>query len=469
MNRRDFIQRSHIALACTLLNGACHSTNTDIDSSGTKQQIIVIGAGLSGLSAAHDLVRHGYDVLVLEARDRIGGRTWTSTHWQDIPLDMGASWIHGIDGNPLTNLANTINAELITTRYDNAIAYGPSGLLLDMGEENHLEQWQNRVETALRKAQDLDDDQSIQSAVERALVWEELSPKDKQWVDFILNSTIEHEYAGSTTQLSTYWYDDSATYDGDDALFMEGYRTIVDYLANGLNIKLGQTVEEIDWSEEAVVVRTNRSSYRANGVIVTLPLGVLKAAQAMFFPELPEQKIQAIRSIGMGTLNKCYLRFPHVFWPDNVDWIEQVSPNRGEWTEWVSFSSALNQPILLGFNAADQGKNMEAWTDEQTIASAMTSLKRLFGNDIPEPIDHQITRWFSDPYARGSYSFNALGSIPKMRDHLAASLGNKLFFAGEATERNHFGTAHGAYLSGLRVAREVKDALYGWRSTQASG
>lgn len=116
-------------------------------------------------------------------------------------------------------------------------------------------------------------------------------------------------------------------------------------------------------------------------------------------------------------------------------------------------------PILLGFNAADNGRELEVSTDEQTVAGAMASLKRLFGRNLPEPLDYQITRWWSDPFARGAYSFNALGSTPGMRDQLAQSLAGRLFFAGEATERQHFGTAHGAYRSGLRAAREINAAL----------
>ncbi|MFO0921379.1 MAG: FAD-dependent oxidoreductase [Pirellulales bacterium] len=111
--------------------------------------------------------------------------------------------------------------------------------------------------------------------------------------------------------------------------------------------------------------------------------------------------------------------------------------------------------MLLGFNAADQGKAIEASSDATIVASAMKTLRTMFGKDVPDPIDTQITRWASDPFALGSYSFNAVGSTPKMRNQLAAPLGNSLFFAGEATERDYFGTAHGAYLSGLRAAKEI--------------
>jgi monoamine oxidase len=112
-------------------------------------------------------------------------------------------------------------------------------------------------------------------------------------------------------------------------------------------------------------------------------------------------------------------------------------------------------PILLGFNAAERGNAIEAWTDQQIVSSAMQTLRTLYGTAIPDPVDYQITRWASDPFALGSYSYNAVGSTPSMRKELAKPLANTVFFAGEASEANYFSTAHGAYLSGLRAAQEM--------------
>lgn len=177
-----------------------------------------------------------------------------------------------------------------------------------------------------------------------------------------------------------------------------------------------------------------------------------------FVQELPEKKRNAISNLSMGVLNKCYLRFEQAFWPEDMDWLEYVSANHGEWTEWVSLQRAVNKPVLLGFNAADRGSEIEAWSDEQILASAMETLNAIFGSDIPQPIDWQITRWASDLFARGSYSYNAIVSTPIIRDELASSLSGRLFFAGEATNRNYFGSAHGAYLSGLRESIDVLSA-----------
>jgi len=190
-------------------------------------------------------------------------------------------------------------------------------------------------------------------------------------------------------------------------------------------------------------------------VLVTLPLGVLKAGSVEFVPALPKSTSEAIAKLEMGVLNKCYLRFTHVFWPKDVDWLESIPDKHGEWTEWVSFGRVAGKPILLGFNAGARGREIESWSDTKIVADAMKTLRRIFGVGIPEPVDFQITRWGSDPYACGSYSFNPVGARPKMRRQLATPLADTLYFAGEATEHNYFGTAHGAYLSGVRAAEEI--------------
>jgi len=214
-------------------------------------------------------------------------------------------------------------------------------------------------------------------------------------------------------------------------------------------------VQRIAWDDTGVRVDVGGQTLRADRVIVSVPLGVLKAGAIEFTPRLPSAKRHAIEALRMGVLNKCFLRFPRAFWPTDVDWIERVPERRGEWTEWVSFARPTGKPVLLGFNAADVGRRIESSSDRQIMAAAMRALRGIYGDDIPEPTGQQITRWASDPYTLGSYSFNAVGADPKVREDLAASIDGRVYFAGEATSRKHFATTHGAYLSGLRAAREV--------------
>ncbi|MEB3226285.1 MAG: NAD(P)/FAD-dependent oxidoreductase [Synechococcus sp.] len=454
MKRRHFLHLSQLIVLSYLLSTSCQHNNVRTNNDQVPS-VLIIGAGLAGLAAAKRLANEGYAVQVLEGRDRLGGRTWTSNVWADAPVDLGASWIHGVEGNPLTALAEDIETPLVATRYDRAITYGITGKPLTETEKRTLENLQEKIDEAIAIGQDAETDQSLEKLLNRALDQVNQPQAIQQLIDFLLNSTIEQEYSGSLAELSTYWFDDGESYDGEDALFEEGYQAIVNYLAQDIPIELNQIVETINWSGDRPTVKTNQDTYSTDHVIITLPLGVLKAGQVEFSPTLPDAKQKAIAALGVGVLNKCYLRFEKVFWPEDMDWLEQVAEETGFWTEWVNLAGVTDLPILLGFNAATQGREMETWTDEAIVTSAMATLRHLFGEEIPEPIDYQITRWAADPFARGSYSFNAVGSTPDMRDRLAEPLEDQLFFAGEATERQYFGTAHGAYLSGLRVAEEI--------------
>lgn len=446
MNRREFL---------TIL--AALAMPLPIVSLRKKGSVLVIGAGLAGLAAARELQAEGYDVTVLEARNRVGGRIWTSEKWADLPLDLGASWIHGTKGNPLTALADQAKAKRIPTSYEASILYGPNGKELSGREESQLERVRKLLDQAIERAQDTEEDQSLRSVAKSLSSKLGKDPQALQFLEFLLNSQFEQEYGGTVETTSTHWFDSSKGYDGGDVIFAEGYHVLTEFLAKGLEIRTGHVASSIEVDQEGVRVQTNKGEFEADHVVVTLPLGVLQAGKVKFIPQLPVAKRSAIKRLKMGVLNKCYLRFEEVFWPEDVDWIEMIPPTPGHWVEWVSFQRATGQPVLLGFNAAKRGREIESLTDQGIVTDAMKALRRVFGAGIPEPIDWQITRWASDPFALGSYSYNALGSTPADRPALGAPVGNKLFFAGEATGREEFGTAHAAYISGLRVARQIAD------------
>lgn len=452
MHRRNFLKLFSLALLASLSH-ACGEDQPG--STADQKRIVVIGAGLAGLAAARELQANGHEVVVVEARDRVGGRVWTSTQWADAPLDFGASWIHGTQGNPITDLADQINAQRITTSYDNAVTYNTSGRLLSEDEEARLEDLRDQVFRVISRGQNADTDVSIRQVVEPLMEQFNRDAEAQRFINFILGSDIEQEYAGSLDSLSTYWYDSDGGFDGEDDLFAQGFGVIPEFLAQGLTIELGQIVQEIQWDQSPLRVVTQKTEFLADHVVVTLPLGVLQSGNVRFSPDLPQEKQDAISRLGMGVLNKCYLRFPDSFWPADVDWLGYVSEKPGEWLDWVSFERPINQPILLGFNAANRGREIEAWSDQKIVSSAMQTLRTIYGENIPEPVDYQITRWASDPFSLGSYSYNPVDAEPDLRQQLAAPLDEAVFFAGEASNEDYFGTTHGAYLSGLRAAEEI--------------
>ncbi|MEZ4641590.1 MAG: NAD(P)/FAD-dependent oxidoreductase [Chloroflexota bacterium] len=452
MNRRAFLKIMTATLAAQALPG-CQGNPP-----ANGQRILILGAGIAGLAAAATLRQQGYETLLIEARDRIGGRIWTSNQWDDAPLDLGASWIHGLRGNPIADIAAEAQARLVTTDNESAITYHSNGRPLSEAQTEQLEDLTAQLWQAIIAAQEDDPDRSVQEVVAAALAASPPDAERQQWANFILNSYVEHEYAGSSAAQSVHWFDDGDEFGGDDALFRDGYQVITQHLAQGLPLVLQQPARRVQWDDTQVTVYTESAAYSGERLIITLPLGVLQAGHVTFAPALPTAKQQAIAALGMGVLNKCYLRFAELFWPAEFDWLEYIPTQHGQWAEWVSLARPTGLPILLGFNAADFGREIEAWSDTAVVASAMQTLRHLFGSHIPEPLDYQITRWAADPYSYGSYSFNALGATPSMRDDLAQSVAQRLFFAGEATERSYFGTVHGAYLSGLRAAQEVMAA-----------
>jgi monoamine oxidase len=421
-------------------------------------RVLVVGAGVAGLTAARDLTAAGRSVQVIEGRDRIGGRLWTSQAWADVPIDLGASWIHGTKGNPITALAEQAGATLLTTSYDSAVAYDASGRRLGPAEEAQVALASDEVAAALRRAQDDDVDRSVRAAIRRELAWVDLTADQRRLVDFITAGSIEAEYAGSAEELSAYWFDSIQEFPGPDALLPRGYAAISGLLAENLPIATGQVVTDIAWDDAGVQVRTTQGRFAGSHVVVTAPLGVLQAGTIRFSPGLPDRTREAIEALGSGVLNKVVLRFDEVFWDDAVDWIEFVPDGGAPWTQWVNLTRPTGRPVLLAFAAADLGRRVDAWADPRVVASAMDVLRTMYGRTVPDPVGWQITRWGADPLALGSYSCNALGSHPRMRDALAEPIDFRVFLAGEATEREWFSTVHGAYRSGQRAARDVLGA-----------
>lgn len=429
--------------------------------SGQKNsaQVLVIGAGIAGLAAARQLRDAGSDVIVLEARERTGGRIHTYANWRGPAVDIGASWIHGAGpANPVAKLARKIGARTVTTDAEKAELYNGDGTALSARDEKKIDSIRREVSEAIAEQSRRGPDSSLRKLVYAETDYETRSALEQRIIDFTLNSNYEHEYSGSTDQLSRLWFDDGGSYAGDEAIFLDGYKVITDLLAAGLDIRLRHEVTAVRYGEkEGVTVETSQGVFTASAVIVTLPLGVLKAGNVRFVPPLPAKKQAAINQLGFGVLNKCCLLFPEAFWNTGLDWLQHLprTGHAGEWAEWVSFARPTGKPMLMGFNAADVGTRIEGWSDEKIIQSAVSTLSTMFGKPVPAPLDAVITRWKSDPFARGSYSFNAVGSTPAQRDDLAKNISARVFFAGEATEKKYYQTVHGAYQSGLRAADEI--------------
>ncbi|MGQ0601035.1 MAG: flavin monoamine oxidase family protein [Anaerolineales bacterium] len=448
--------------------------------------VLIIGAGAAGIAAARALTDAGKRVIVLEARDRLGGRVWTAdlvgTEFTGVPLDLGAGWVHGYEHNPLSEYARRAGVKLLPS--DTVLLGGGLVLFSDDGRrwtEDECKALESRFDAVIEAMNEM-------AAARRSKAWSDISLQqgfdemlerktsmltgaarisDAQGIlsevegrrgalNYKFNSEVEHEYSGDIAEMSLMNWDDDSTPHvlGDtDALPEGGWWPIIAPVARGLDVRTRTTVASVESGAHRVtVVTTGHSTYTAPHCIITLPLGVLKAGSVSFTPELPERKRAAIARLGMGVLNRLVLKFPRVFWPP-TDWLGVVGERKGYWAEWFDLSRHTGQPILIGFNAAAYGREVEALTDEQQVSEAMRVLRELF-EDVPEPEAFVITRWASDPFACGSYSFIGVGASSADRAALGEPC-DRLFFAGEATSVKYPGTVHGAWLSGLRAVREV--------------
>ena len=423
-------------------------------SSNNIGRVLVIGAGMAGLGAARVLHDAGVDVTVIEARDHIGGRTQTSHLWPDLPVDLGASWIHGTTRNPLTALARATGVKVIATSYTRSICLDGSGNRVAFLPA--AAQAQALVEAARKAVKGCNSDMSLRDAVEAHPQWRALSAARRAALRLAINTRIEHEYAGDWSLLSARSFDDGKDFSGLQAVLTPGYGPIVAHLARGLDLRLNEPVQTIAPFARGVAVTTAHGTHRADMAIITLPLGVLQSGAVHFSEALSASRQRAIDGLGMGLLNKCWMRFDRVFWPHDIDWIEFLGPAENHWADWLSAAPSTGQPLLSGFNAAKVADQIETLDNRETIASAMTALRAMFGTAVPDPIGAQITRWRRDPFARGSYSFQAVGSSNADRQALfGPDWDGRLRFAGEATSSDYPGTAHGALMTGRSVAQSL--------------
>lgn len=414
-------------------------------------RIAVIGAGMAGLAAARALRDAGAEVTVFEARDRIGGRVWTDRSWPGLPVDMGASWIHGLTGNPLTALALEAGAALHPTDYASAAAFG-------RGRERPYpaEPWE-MLAAAQEQAWQADRDLSLRAAVEASPDWATMTSAERDAFRAAVHRMVEHEYGADWGALSAWSYDEAEAFGGGDALFPQGYDQLATHAARGLAIRLGARLTAVRATRDGLrLTFADGSETEADAMVCTLPLGVLQSGDVTFDPPLAPARQAAIESLGMGLLNKCWLRFDAPPPVPAADWILNLGPPADLWPEWVNPSAAAPAPLLLAFNAGPRAEEVEALDDAATLSSAHAALKGMFGSAFPAPRAAKVSRWRADPFAYGSYSFHAIGSGADTRRALAGlDWDGQLAFAGEAASADHPSTVHGAWLSGLAAAEAL--------------
>jgi monoamine oxidase len=321
--------------------------------------VLVIGAGLAGLAAARALVDAGREVIVVEARDRTGGRAHTVPFGGAV-AELGPSWIHGVTDNPMTQLATEAGVATIDFDYDNHVGGNAKGAAF--------------IEELTEQAADADNAESRPLA--------ELLPETlnavQQWA---LSVEVSDEFGADPSEIAMAALDEGEEMLGEDVVLEQGYSAIADYLADGLDIRLNWVVSEIEYGADgATVYAADGTALWADLAVVTLPVGVLRAGNVEFTPPLPSDKNDALDGLGSGLLDKLWLSFDEVFWDEEADVINWIDPeNPGLWPFWINGYKLYGVPVLLTFNAGGIARDLADWTDDEVVASAMEALTAMAG------------------------------------------------------------------------------------------
>lgn len=481
-------------------------------------KVLVIGSGFAGLAAASKLIEAGFeDVLVLEAKERVGGRVHTTKPFTENIIEVGANWIHGQKGNPLYKIAKEKNllSEGPSAMKNMCLPHSVSPRDYFFNEDGKpvpksvVDQVCARFSKLTDKAFDDELDGkyrklTLGAYLDDAFGGTELSKTEDarqvyEWCKRVecTDEACSSLYEISASQLSNYTELEGGFF---NTLGPGGYQAILDVLLRDVPseaVRCNAPVKTIRWdlvkegqSEEedhpVQVVCENGQTFEADHVIVTVSLGVLKEhAKTMFDPTLPEKKLSAIDDLGFGIVNKIFLFFEKSFWPDDcagvqLVWKEgpedkEVYEDLSEGEDWkqtwfkkiTGFDTVARHPTALcGWITGREALYMESLQDREIQEVCVRLLRSSTGWPVPEVSKTLISRWGSDPQVRGSYTFvpdsvdgveahKALASPlpPKHRSRGRKNL--QVLFAGEATHVNFYTTTHGAYLSGQREAERL--------------
>ncbi len=427
--------------------------------------VVVVGAGVAGLSAARLLQDAGRRVVVLEARDRLGGRVHTERVGGRV-TDLGASWIHGVDGSAVAEAARafglptvefTVGGYQVDSR---PIAYhAPDGSRMTDAEAARFASDVHAVDqTLVGVIGDSGPTDSYRDVVERAVAEQGWEADRAERVREHLAHRSEEQYGVAADELAAHGLDDD-TIEGDEVVFPHGYDELPARLAEGLDVRLGHAVTAVSRDAEAVVVTTADDAsavpFVAGAAVVTVPVGVLQAGTITFDPALPDRHREALGRLRMNAFEKVVLRFPERFWDEDVYAVRQLGPAGRWWHSWYDLTRIDGEPTLLTFAAGPVARAIRGWSVEQVTASVLEQLRRLYGDRVGEPTSVLVTAWQDDPWARGSYAHMLPGSTTADHDDLAEPVDGVLHLAGEATWTDDPATVAAAMYSGHRAAERV--------------
>ena len=398
----------------------------------SETDIVIVGAGAAGIAAARRLREQRCTTLVLEARDRVGGRAWTNAAL-GVPVDMGCAWLHSADTNPWTTYAQDHHFTL-DRRLPEWGAY-VAGHKLDDATRAEWGAAFARNEALLAQAAERGIDVAI----------DDLLPRDKYRARF--DAVVALLMGSDSRRMSSADY---ANYGDTDINWAvrEGLGALVAHAAGSVDVRLSTEVTRIETRGQAVEVDTSAGVLRAKAAIVTLPTNLLAQERLQFLPALPARFSDAIAALPLGANNKVFFRMKPASLPfaDSINFVRTQDDARvGSYQAWPA-----GQEALLCYFGGDLAIELEQRGGLE--AFARDELAQMFGSEFPTRIEQSLcTGWVSDQWSQGSYSYAVPGQAQKRVD-LSEPIHERVFYAGEACSLRHAGTIHGAWHSGVSAA-----------------
>jgi monoamine oxidase len=450
--RRSFLKAATLASAGVALH-ACGRARGD-----SSHDVVVLGAGMSGLAAARDLVRAGLDVMVLEARDRVGGRIHTLHEQAPHGLEIGAQMIHGTRA-PTWALVKEFGLETRPLIEWSRWGFSPRTGFLKPDPVQQRAVMERLTEGYHHyRGGDISYQQFLDSL--------KMSEKDRDSV-----SEEALSWAAEPDEISLRAaIEDSATWEAyidQNYQVVGGYDQIPKKMAESLGgrVRLSTVVTGVAWTPDGVLVTCEREgkseTLRARRAVVTLPIGILQTGRPAFTPELPAWKRRSIDALHMGRVVVVYLLFDDWFWRDPKTGRKGWSSRAGRISFWDPHPTGRGMPGLQGWITGSAAQELSDLGEKAGIQRALDWVEEaLPRSGARRRLQWSYLRdWVRDPYALGCYSYTRPGGYGQ-RAILATPVRGVLYFAGEATENPpHYQTVHGAYNSGRRAAREILGGL----------